>query len=137
MSWPPCSERRTDDEEEPVLAAKEDAGLASTALKLQCPDGRVRVVSSSEENLRKKTVTRLVAKNGRKMMRTRTGLKIGSKKMLDLFTTIMEYSWPALLLLICSSYFLCWTVFGALWHLLAVLHGDVGGQTAGGASVDI
>ena len=100
--------------------------LQTSALKIQNPDAStLRVLSKKEEKKRNKSLHRLVRKDGDRRTTTQTGLRMKKRKFVDLFTTIMDYSWPVLLGLICALYFLDWLFFAGVWYLVAVIFNDL------------
>lgn len=117
------------EEKEDLLSIDDEHGsptFQSNALKIQNPDATtLRVLSRKEEKLREKTLHRLVKKNGTVRTRTRTGVRMKAKKFIDIFTTIMEWSWPRLISFICFMYFADWILFACCWHLLAWIFNDL------------
>ena len=100
--------------------------LQTSALKIQNPDvSTLRVLSKKEEKKRIKSLHRLVRKDGDRRTTTQTGLRMKKRKFVDLFTTMMDYSWPVLLGLICALYFLDWLFFAGVWYLVAVVFNDL------------
>ena len=45
--------------------------------------------------------------------------------MRDLFTSLVELSWPVLLLITSLTYLACWLSFALVWYGLAAYHGDL------------
>ena len=99
----------------------------STSLKIQNNiTGDVRVLTKKEENERRRSVPRLVTKEGKRKVKTMTVFKSKRKKLEDVFTTIVDYSWSGLLLFIIVIYTGSWLLFALVWHLLVFLHDKFG-----------
>ena len=41
----------------------------------------------------------------------------------DLFTTMIDFHWPGVMLVFCISYVLSWVVFGLIWWLIVAVRG--------------
>ena len=100
--------------------------LQTSALKIQNPDAlTLRVLSKNEEKKRSKTLYRLVGKDGYRRTKTQTGIRMQTRKLVDIFTTMMDYSWPVLVGLICATYFLDWLSFAGVWYIIAWIFNDL------------
>ena len=100
--------------------------LQTSALKIQNPDAlTLRVLSKNEEKKRIKTLYRLVGKGGDRRTKTQTGIRMQTRKFVDIFTTMMDYSWPVFLGLICATYFVDWLSFATVWYFVAWIFNDL------------
>ena len=54
-----------------------------------------------------------------------SGVRVHTRRLQDIFTTLIQYSWPVLLFIIGLCYLASWLVFAGLWHLIVVYHGDL------------
>ena len=82
-------------------------------------------MSKKQERYRRKTLKRLVGKNGCHKLRA-VGLKRMRKERLkDGFTTFLEWSWSYTLFIFTASFFFSWVFFAVFWHLILWLHGDL------------
>lgn len=100
--------------------------LQTSALKIQNPDAlTLRVLSKNEEKKRIKNLYRLVGKSGDRRTKTQTGIRMKTRKIVDIFTTMMDYSWPAFLGLIVATYFLDWLSFAGVWYVVAWIFNDL------------
>ena len=85
--------------------------IEPTSLKIQNSGGEIIEVSKKQERYRRKTMKRLIGKNGRHRLRA-VGLKRMRKERLkDGFTTFLEWSWSYTLLIFTDSFFFSWVFF--------------------------
>ena len=101
----------------------------TTSLKIQDSSGKVRVLSKKEEKEFNKSAQRLVTKDGERKVKTVTGFRTKQKRFRDIFTSVVDYSWSSLLLLISVIYVGSWVTFALLWKLLIYLHINFGPQS--------
>ena len=90
-----------------------------SALKIQNPDAKTfRVLSKKEEKERHKTRHRLLGKDGVSRTKTKNEMWMKTRRKLfcDLFTTMIDNSWPVLILIIFVMYFLVWFLFAGVWY---------------------
>ena len=99
-----------------------------SALKIQNPDAKTfRVLSKKEEKERNKTRHRLLGKDGVSRTKTKNEMWMKTRRKIfsDLFTTMIDNSWPVLILIICVMYFLVWFLFAGVWYTVALLVDDL------------
>ncbi|KAH8278057.1 hypothetical protein KR026_007420 [Drosophila bipectinata] len=81
------------------------------------------VGTSSSEGMRR-TLHRVMEKNGKENVVFRRIPEKSWRYMRDLVTTLMELEWKYMLTLFLSSYFLSWLLFAVLCYVVAYSHGD-------------
>ena len=99
-----------------------------SALKIQNPDAKTfRVLSKKEEKERNKTRHRLLGKDGVTGTTTKNKMWMKTRRKLfyDLFTTMIDNSWPVLISIIFIIYFLVWFLFAGVWYTVALLVDDL------------
>lgn len=109
-----------------IYSINNDSDLS--ALKIQNPDAKTfRVLSNREEEERNKTRQRLVRKDGvtRTETKNKMWMKTRRKFFCDLFTTMIDNSWPVLILIIFVIYFLVWFLFAGVWYTVALVVNDL------------
>ena len=112
-------EKYSDDDDDDYKEEGEvESILNQTSLKLQDSRGQVRVLTKKEEKQRHKSVHRLVTKNGKQRIRMHIGTNLRNRKVLDFFTSFIDYNWFLLAVFITFIYFICWLSFASLWALL-------------------
>ena len=97
-----------------------------SALKIQNPDGKTfRILSKKEEKERNKTRHRLLGKDGVSRTKTKNEMWMKTRRKIfsDLFTTMIDNSWPVLILIICVMYFLVWFLFAGVWYTVYLTEG--------------
>jgi len=83
------------------------------------------ISTSAEIRQRRRKVRRLVDKNG-DLRVINIGLEDRNIHFLkDGFTTLVDLRWRYTFVVFCSSFFISWTVFAAVWHLIFWAHGDL------------
>ena len=97
----------------------------STSLRIQKLNSEIEEVSKKQEKYRRRTLHRLVGKNGCLNVRTIGLGKMRQKRLKDCFTTFLEWGWFSTLTTFSATYFLSWFLFALLWHLLMWVHGDL------------
>ncbi|KAM9716158.1 LOW QUALITY PROTEIN: inward rectifier potassium channel 2-like, partial [Menidia menidia] len=89
---------------------------------------------------RRAAQSRFVKKDGHCNVRFVNVGEKGRRYLADLFTTCVDIRWRWMLVLFCLAFLLSWLLFGCVFWLLAVVHGDLennnnnGGGANGGAN---
>ena len=111
-------EKYSEDDDDYKEEREVESILNQTSLKLQDSRGQVRVLTKKEEKQRHQSVHRLVTKNGKQRIRMHIGTNLRNRKVLDFFTSFIDYNWFLLAVFITFIYFICWLSFASLWALL-------------------
>lgn len=85
------------------------------------------VLSGGSGTLRKRR--RVLSKDGRSNVRIEHVSGRGALYMRDLWTTFLEMQWRYKFFLFTATFAGTWFLFGVLWYLLALVHGDLLGET--------
>ena len=80
------------------------------------------MLSKREEKQRGKSVHRLVTKDGKQRIKVNLGCRLRNRKVMDFFTSVVDYNWCFLAIFITLGYFTCWLLFATLWSLLYYVH---------------
>lgn len=86
-------------------------------------------ISSGGGSLRKRR--RVLSKDGRSNVRIEHVSGRSALYMRDLWTTFLDMQWRYKFFLFTATFAGTWFVFGVLWYLVALVHGDLLGEKAG------
>lgn len=67
---------------------------------------------------------RLVFKDGSCNVSSGNVTKRNRKYLIDIFTTLVDMKWRYNLLMFSLAFVLSWVIFGVIWYVIAVAHGD-------------
>ena len=73
---------------------------------------------------------RVLSKDGRSNVRIDHVSGRGALYLRDLWTTFLDMQWRYKLFLFSATFAGTWFLFGLLWYLVALVHGDLLGETA-------
>lgn len=73
---------------------------------------------------------RVLSKDGRSNVRIEHVSGRGALYLRDLWTTFLDMQWRYKLFLFSATFAGTWFVFGVLWYLVALVHGDLLGEDA-------
>lgn len=73
----------------------------------------------------------MLSKDGRSNVRIEHVSGRGALYLRDLWTTFLDMQWRYKFFLFSATFAGTWFVFGVLWYLVAMVHGDLQGKTEG------
>lgn len=79
---------------------------------------------------------RVLSKDGRSNVRIEHVSGRGALYLRDLWTTFVDMQWRYKFFLFSATFAGTWFVFGVIWYLVAMAHGDLLGKKSGGDIVD-
>lgn len=79
---------------------------------------------------------RVLSKDGRSNVRIEHVSGRGALYLRDLWTTFLDMQWRYKLFLFSATFAGTWFVFGVLWYLVAMVHGDLLGKHEEGSTVE-
>ena len=77
---------------------------------------------------------RVLSKDGRSNVRIEHVSGRGALYLRDLWTTFLDMQWRYKFFLFSATFAGTWFVFGVLWYLVALVHGDLLGKGGGGGT---
>ena len=80
---------------------------------------------------------RVLSKDGRSNVRIEHVSGRGALYLRDLWTTFLDMQWRYKFFLFSATFAGTWFVFGVLWYLVALIHGDLLGKEQGGRTVRV
>ncbi|KAL2100967.1 hypothetical protein ACEWY4_002728 [Coilia grayii] len=88
--------------------------------RMSSPYNRTKIMTSGANQLR----SRFVKKNGQCNVVFTNMEDVPQRYIADIFTTCVDIRWRYLLLIFCSTFLISWFIFGIIFYLVSLSHGD-------------